>query len=116
MQTTYILFIALYQPAALMCDGYLTDVAFKRFRISCHHWFYNNGKQLSSVRVYCFFEAVKLRSYEFETRSWAWLYVCTSPALFWGGEGVKNRVMDRYPIREPPSNVYQRFGVSEGNP
>jgi len=88
MQTTYILFIALYQPAALMCDGYLTGVAFKRFRISCHHWFYNNGKQLSSVRVYCFSEAVKLRSYEFETRSGAWLYICTFPALFfWGGGG-----------------------------
>jgi hypothetical protein len=37
MQTTYMLFLALYQTAALVCDGYLTGVAFKRFRISCYH-------------------------------------------------------------------------------
>jgi len=86
MQITYILFIALHQTAELVCDGYLTGVEFKRFRIGCHHWFYNNDKQLSSVRVYCFSEAVKLRSYEFETHI---VRSCTSVlflCFFLGGE------------------------------
>ena len=88
MRTTYVLFIALHQTAELVCDGYLTGIEFKRFRIGCHHWFYNNDKRLSSVRVYCFSEAVKHRSYEFETRigrsCTSVLFMCF---FFFGGGG-----------------------------